>query len=319
MNRRFRAAAFLLCLSAFVCCASTSPSLSSVAVRAAQPGARPPAQIPLPNKPDTLKFAVIGDNGTGEKPEYDVGEQLAAWHEKFPFPLVVMMGDNIYGADRPQDFVKKFEAPYKALIDAGVKFYASLGNHDSREQRNFKPFNMEGKLYYSFKAPKQDVRFFAFESTYPEPEQVAWLEKELAGSREAWKVVFFHHPLYSSGERHGSDTQLRDVLEPLFIKYNVSMVLTGHDHFYERTKPQKGIVYFVVGASGQLRRGNIDRSTGLTAKGFDTDTSFVVGEFINDEFIFQAISRTGQIVDSGVVFRRKADDGGAAARGGAQP
>ena len=88
--------------------------------------------------------------------------------------------------------------PYKPLLDAGVKFYASLGNHDSPEQRLYKFYNMDGKRYYSFKAPKQDVRFFALESTYMDKDQLAWLEKELDGSREDWKIAFFHHPLYSS-------------------------------------------------------------------------------------------------------------------------
>jgi hypothetical protein len=167
---------------------------------------------------------------------------------------------------------------------------------------------MEGKLYYSFKAPKANVRFFAFESTYPEPEQVTWLENELKGAGEDWKIMFFHHPLYSSGERHGSDIRLRQVLEPLFVAHNVSVVFTGHDHFYERVKPQKGIAYFVIGAGGQLRTGNIDRTTGITARGFDTDMSFFVAEIKDDEMTFQAISRTGQIVDSGVITRRKQPD-----------
>ena len=155
--------------------------------------------------------------------------------------------------------------PYKPLLDAGVKFYASLGNHDAREQRYYKLFNMDGKLYYTF-SPKSDIRFFILESTYPEPEQIKWVEQELASSGSDWKIAVFHHPLYSSGDRHGSDLRLRDVLEPLFLKYNVSVVLTGHDHFYERVKPQKGIAYFVVGSGGQLREGNIDRSTGLTGR-----------------------------------------------------
>src|SRR5262249_39764808 len=159
-----------------VSCATPARSFSSVAVRAAQPAgpAAPQRQIPLPNTADSLKFAVIGDNGTGDRPEYEVGEQLAAWRAEFPFALVVMMGDNIYGSDRPQDFVRKFETPFKPLLDAGVKFYASLGNHDSREQRFYKYFNMGDKLYYSFKAPKQNVRFFALESTYMDPDQVKW-------------------------------------------------------------------------------------------------------------------------------------------------
>ena len=111
--------------------------------------------------------------------QYEIGEQMPNWYDRFQFPFVVMMGDNIYGSDRPQDFVKKFEAPYKALLDKGVKFYATLGNHDSREQRYYKLFNMDGKLYYTFKAPKEDVRFFALESTYMDPDQMKWLEDEL--------------------------------------------------------------------------------------------------------------------------------------------
>jgi 3',5'-cyclic AMP phosphodiesterase CpdA len=190
------------------------------------------------------------------------------------------------------------------LTDAGVKFYASLGNHDAREQRYYKPFNMEGQLYYTFN-PKPDIRFFALESTYPVPEQIQWLEKELKASTSDWKIAFFHHPLYSSGDRHGSDIRLRDVLEPLFLKYNVSVVLTGHDHFYERVKPQKGITYFVVGSGGQLRAGNIDRQSGLTDKGFDTDLAFMAAEIVGDQMYFNAISRGGQIVDSGAITRRK--------------
>ena len=89
------------------------------------------------------------------------------------------------------------------------------------------------------------------------------------------------------------------------MKYGVSVVFSGHDHFYERTKPQKDIVYFVTGSGGQLRKGNIDRRTGLTAKGFDTDQAFLMAEIDRDELFFNAISRTGAVVDSGVIRRRK--------------
>ena len=83
------------------------------------------------------------------------------------------------------------------------------------------------------------------------------------------------------------------------------MVLNGHDHFYERVKPQKGIQYFVVGSGGQLRAGNIDRQSGITAKGFDTDLAFLAAEIIADKMYFNAMSRTGETVDSGVLTRRK--------------
>ncbi|HTH02514.1 MAG TPA: metallophosphoesterase [Vicinamibacterales bacterium] len=267
------------------------------------------ASLPLtvPNKADSLKFAVLGDFGTGSKEQYQLAAIMTRVHDQYPFNLVTLVGDNLYGSERPQDFKKKFEDPYKPLLDAGVKFYASLGNHDDpQEQRNYKLFNMDGKRYYTFKPDgKQSVRFFALESSYLQPEQVAWFEQELKDSNSDWKIPYFHHPPYSSGERHGSDPQIRTALEPLFLKYNVSVVLTGHDHFYERTKPQKGIVYFVVGSGGQLRKGNIDTRTGLTASGNDRDQSFMIAEINGDEMWFNAISRQGQVFDSGSITRRK--------------
>src|SRR5688572_29851412 len=232
---------------------------------------QPTQQTALPNKDGSFKFAVLGDFGTGDKTQYELAQQMTTVHQKFKYELVILVGDNLYGSERPQDFKKKFEDPYKPLLDAGVKFYASLANHDAREQRYYKLFNMDGKLYYSFKPEKQSVRFFALESTYLDPQQVAWFEKEVKDSTSSWKIPFFHHPLYSSGDRHGSDTRLREVLEPLFVGNNVSVVFSGHDHFYERIKPQKGIVYFVVGSGGKLRKGDIDRNSGLTAAGNDQD------------------------------------------------
>jgi hypothetical protein len=263
------------------------------------------AAVALPNESGSLKFTVLGDFGTAETPEYELAAQMAKFGAGFKLDLVVTVGDNLYGAERPQDFKRKFEDPYKPLLDAGVKFYAALGNHDARAQRYYKPFNMDGKLYYSLKAPKQNVRFFMLDSTYPVPEQIDWLEKELKGSHEDWKIVVFHHPLYSSGGRHGSDLELRATLEPLFIKYNVSVALTGHDHFYERIKPQHGIAHFVVGCGGQLAAGDIDKSSPITAKGFDTDRAFLAMEISGDKLYFNAISREGRVVDSGIIERRK--------------
>lgn len=292
-NRRLSAGVAACALAALF--AWTVPSVA----------AQSQAVTELPNKPDSLRFAVIGDNGTGGAEQYQVGDEMAKWYERVPFPLVIMVGDNIYGSDRPQDFVKKFEAPYKTLLDKGVKFYACLGNHDSREQRYYKLFNMDGKLYYSFKAPKQDVRFFALESTYMDDRQLKWIDNELAASREKWKIVFFHHPLYSSARTHGSTLKLREVLEPLFIKYGVSLVLNGHDHTYERVKPQNGIQYFVEGSSGQLRNGDLRKGSPLTAAGMDTDRAFMLMEIDGDTLTFNTITRTGAIIDSGIVQRRQ--------------
>jgi 3',5'-cyclic AMP phosphodiesterase CpdA len=163
---------------------------------------------------------------------------------------------------------------------------------------------MNGEHFYTF-SPAPDIRFFALETTYMEPAQVEWLAKELKSSSSDWKIVYMHHPLYSSGERHGSDLRLRAAIEPLLVNHNVSVVFAGHDHFYERVMPQKGILHFVIGSGGQLRRGNIDRASGITARGFDTDLAFLVAEIAGDQMTFQAISRTGAVVDSGTVTRRQ--------------
>ena len=305
--QRHRVPAAVLFVALILGCRAAGTAVVSgpAVVQAPQAAAAPP--IELPNKEGSLKFGVLGDFGTGSREQYQMADQIAKLHGRFPFEIVVTVGDNLYGSERPQDFVRKFEQPYKPLLDAGVKFYASLGNHDAREQARYKLFNMDGRTYYTFKAPKEDVRFFALESDYPKPEQIAWLERELDNSREKWKIPYFHHPLYSSGGRHGSDLTLRRTLEPLFIKYGVSVVLTGHDHFYERIKPQNGIVYFVVGAGGKLREGNIDRGTGLTARGFDTDLSFMAAEISGDEMYFNTIARSGKVIDSGTIERRRTE------------
>lgn len=272
--------------------------------------------ITLPQRDGSLKFAVIGDSGTGGRQQYEVAARMAEAYAIYKFELVLMLGDNLYGSERPKDYEKKFERPYKPLLDAGVKFYASLGNHDDREQRLYKLFNMGGELYYSFKAPRQDVRFFALDSTYRDRRQIEWVERELKGAAENWKIAFFHHPLYSSGGRHGPTEDLRAVLEPLFLKYNVSAVFAGHEHFYERIVPQKGIFYMISGGAAKLREGNIRPNSPITAKGFDDDNHFVLMEIDGDEMFFQAISRTGQTVDSGSFRRRQPEttSGGPAGR-----
>jgi predicted MPP superfamily phosphohydrolase len=293
-----RAASILVTVFLLVC-----PPLS------AQRGVR----VALPNTPGSVKFLAMGDMGTGEREQYEVAEQMVAAHSQFPFDFAIMLGDNLYGSQRPADFVLKFERPYKALLDGGVKFYAALGNHDEQNNRFYKPWNMGGERYYTY--TKKNVRFFVLDSDYIDPKQLDWLTKELRDSTEDWKIAYFHHPLYSSAGRHGSETDLRLVLEPLFVRYGVNVVFSGHDHVYERIKPQKGIYYFVSGSAGQLRRGDLRRSA-LTDAGFDQDQSFMLAEIDKDTLSVQAISRLGRTVDTATIARqpRKAPETTAAAR-----
>jgi hypothetical protein len=257
--------------------------------------------VTLPLKDGSLRFAVIGDTGTAARIQFDLARQMAAWRERVGFTFVLLTGDNIYGADTAAEMKRKFEDPYAALLAKDVKFYASLGNHDNPNQRFYKLYNMNGEQYYTFR-PKLGARFFAVDSNYIDQKQLAWLEKELAASGSEWKIVFFHHPLYSSGLNHGPAISTREVLEPIFVRHGVSVVLTGHEHFYERIKPRKGILHFISGGGGKLRPGDI-RKDPQTAAGFDVDLHFVMMEIDGDDLWFQAVSRTGKTVDSGA-FRR---------------
>jgi hypothetical protein len=258
----------------------------------------------LPLKPNSTRFAVIGDTGTGDASQIEIARQMARVHAEFPFEFVLMLGDNIYGNNNAAAFKLKFEDPYQELLKSGIKFYAALGNHDDPNQRLYKLFNMDGKRFYSFK--KGDGQFFALDSTYMSPEQSTWIEKELAGSTAKWKICFFHHPMYSDARFHGPDLDLRKRLEPLLSRFGVNVVLNGHEHVYERLQPRHGIQYFILGSGGQLRRGDL-KPSGDTAKGFDSEQAFGVMEVSGDETYFQVISARGATVDSGVLTKIKAE------------
>jgi predicted MPP superfamily phosphohydrolase len=266
------------------------------------PGAVLADDLRLPLKSGSVKFAVIGDTGTGDSHQLAIAKELAAWRAKFPFEFVLMMGDNLYGGDAAKDYQKKFEKPYEMLLAEGVKFYATLGNHDNPNERLYKAFNMNGERYYTFKPDKSSVRFFSLDSNYVDEKQLQWLGKELAASGSDWKICFFHHPLYSSGETHGSAELQQQLLEPVLLKYGVNVVLSGHEHLYERIRPQKGVAYFTLGNSAKVRRGDL-KKTDLTAKGFDEGYAFMLVEIAGDDFFFQTISEEGRTLDEGSVHR----------------
>jgi 3',5'-cyclic AMP phosphodiesterase CpdA len=298
-----RAASVLL--AGLLAAVPLAPAKENAASARASSSALAPRPVEaLPGRADSLKFAVLGDTGTGEQAEYDVARQMAAARATFAFDVVILLGDNMYGRQDAQDFVTKFERPYEALLHAGVLFYATLGNHDNQNNRFYKGFNMGGERYFTF--VKKNVRFFVLDSNQLDPKQRAWFDAELQQSGEDWRICYFHHPIYSDGGRHGSDVSLRVALEPLFLKYGVNVVFSGHDHIYERLKPQRGITYFVSGSGGELRKGDVHPSE-MTAAYFDRDQSFMLVEIAGDDLFFAAVARTGATVDSGVVHRQPSE------------
>ena len=253
---------------------------------------------------DKIRFAVIGDWGTGDKHQIGIARQMFASHQRAPFDFVISAGDNIYPNGSGRYFGKGFEQPFDSLLKDRVKFYAVLGNHDVHEGRQdqcqYPLFNMGGQNYYKIERGNGLVEFFMLDSNDFGATQSNWLESSLRNSKAKWKIAVFHHPIYSSGG-HGSATGLRKRLEPLFTRYGVNVAFSGHDHIYERTKPQQGIQYFVSGAGGKVRRGDVDRGSGLTAASFDDDNHFMVIEIGENQVRFEAISETGVVVDNGFV------------------
>jgi hypothetical protein len=277
---------------------------AAAAVSPLPPGA---SGLALPKKIGSLRFAVMGDTGRGDRNQYDTANELARWRERFDFSFVLMLGDNIYAAGTPENYAARFERPYKALIDAGVTFHAALGNHDPPGQWNYPFFHMNGNRYYTFTKSEgavpigaDRVQFFALDTVTLDNEQLVWLQRELTRSRAEWKICFYHHPLYTSGRYRTSAFRLRTRLEPIFLQYGVDVGLSGHEHFYERIVLRGGVQYFTSGAGGALRLHDISPSP-WTAAGFDTDTHFMLMEISGDTLYFQAISRTGQTIDSGAL------------------
>ena len=258
-----------------------------------------------------ITFAVIGDSGTGDEAQLSVARQMVKQREKTPFEFVIMLGDNIYEKGEERYIKPRFEEPYKDLIAAGVKFYASLGNHDIIKglefQTRYPNFNMGGRRYYNFEKGSENfpnlLEFFALDSNLMTPEQLKWLDTSLTSSKARWKIAFSHHSIYSSSKMHGAYIQLRSQLEPLYVKYGVNAVFAGHSHCYERVKPQKGVHYFTQGSSGEIKRRTLDRSTQLIAAGEDEKNSFLIVQAGENELKVDAIAADGSLIDSYTIKR----------------
>ena len=248
-----------------------------------------------------MKFAVLGDFGSGGSSEYEVAAQMALFRARFPFDFVITTGDNIIGSqDGPADFAEKFERPFQSLLKARVPFYATLGNHDKASNHSYGLWNMKGQRYYTFAV--KNVRFFALDSNRPDRAELTWVDEVLKSSNEQWKICYFHHPLYSDGVKHGPAVELRVMLEPRLVRHGVDVVFSGHDHVYERFTPQKGISYFVTGAGGQEVR--TLRRSAATAAAFAREQTFTAVEVAGAELFFQTVSRSGVTVDTGTIRKR---------------
>jgi hypothetical protein len=265
--------------------------------------------LALPKRAGSVRFAVIGDVGRGDARQYDTAAEMAAWHERFDFEFVLMLGDNIYPSGREDDFATRFERPYRALLERGVRFHAVIGNHDPQGIEHYAPFGMGGHRYYTFSTTagppwaERRVQFFALDTVGLTVSERQWLRRELEVSDADWRIVFQHHPIYTSGRYRFRAFAARRQLESLFVDFGVNVVFSGHEHVYERMLPQRGVHYFTSGSGGALRPDDLQPSR-LTATGFDDDTHFMLVEVTGDTLHFQVINRTGDSVDAGRIERR---------------
>jgi len=252
-----------------------------------------------------LRFISVADTGTGDDGQYAVAKAMYNYYQQKPYPLALLAGDNIYNSGEISKVKAVFDEPYAPLLKAGVKFRAVLGNHDvvtnnGMDEVKYPLFNMtdriypQGNRYYTFQEGK--VQFFAIDTNTDDPQQLAWLDKSLGESKALWKIVFGHHPIYSSG-LHGSTEALINTLPPLFAKHNVQLYLCGHDHDYERSRVMNGTTYIVEGAGANTRWMYTSDFTAYSA----SRPSFVALEVTSKQILTEAIGTDGEVFDRSVI------------------
>ena len=267
-----------------------------------------------------IRFIAVGDTGRGNDGQMAIARQMLAIQAKSKFDLIFFLGDNIYNDGNPADFGRKFTLPYQAFIENGTQLRGVVGNHDERGKGEGGillqqlMFGMGPRPYFSILRENASVEFFGLDSnaflttnlSLEGRTQLQWLDTTLAQSKSAWKIVLLHHPLYSSARRHGWNSgdknemeAVRSTVEPFLEKHKVRIVLAGHDHVYERLKPQKGIHHFVSGAGAEIRRGDLQTNSPFYQIGNDKELSFMLFSATPDSIRYWAINSQGLVIDSG--------------------
>jgi len=261
-----------------------------------------------------FSFLAFGDSGDGSSRQYDLAARMN--REKFDF--ILHTGDVIYPAGENRLYQPNFFTPYAPMLSRAPVWLA-IGNHDlntlgiAYQDVFFLPKNNPAKteLYYSFEYG--DAKFISLDTTIfghiPLGKHMTWLQGELASNTKRWLIVFCHIPVFSSGS-HGNDKILEYNLLPLFENYRVDIMLTGHDHNYERFKPIKkfnqspsfkGITHLVTGGGGKGTRGmNAPQSTSAFA---EASNHFMRFDVSRNQIRGRAIRIDGAVIDDFVVTK----------------
>ncbi len=251
--------------------------------------------------PLQLRFAATADTGSGDKNQFAVGRAMEAYRKQYPFDLVVLGGDNIYNSGEMSKIKIAFEEPYADLLKAGVKFRACLGNHDTRTENgdpqvNYPGFNMDSRYYTYRQGPAQ---FFVLDLnvSIPWDDQLVWLKQQLKDSKAAWKIVYSHFPIYSSGH-YGTSPDMVKLFTPIFKEYGVQLYINGHEHHYERSRPLDGTTYLITGHGGASLRPV--KPSGISAFAVSR-FGFSSIELYEKVMVIQGIGTDGNVFDRGVI------------------
>lgn len=181
-------------------------------------------------------IAVIGDFGDVSTPLTDVSNLIKSWSPD----AVITVGDNDYENDYTRSVTPYFDE-YISSRCTRNKFFPTYGNHDWKGNNGYDEIFPCTPDYYQFELGSAE--FFTVNSDELTNSQISWLEDSIKASTALWKVVFIHHSPYSSG-RHGSNSTTQFD----YASWGVDLVLSGHDHSYERIK--KDNVYYLINGLG---------------------------------------------------------------------
>ncbi len=253
---------------------------------------------PGPDSTEPVRFLAFGDSGGGGADQYALLEQMYT----VPYDIMIHTGDVAYDDGTIDQFEDNVFGVYADLF-RHIPFMPASGNHDYRTLQGapFRDvFNLpgdSGEKWYSY--DWGPVHFVALDTEADYRTQIEWLDRDLEANKLPWKIIYMHKPPYSSG-MHGSDTTLRTLLAPVLKRHGVQLVLAGHDHNYERIKPQDGTAYVVTGGGGVGTR-----SVGTSSfTDLSEDVIHVIyGAVGPDEMVLHAIDATGREFDSMVIPR----------------
>lgn len=197
---------------------------------------------------DRVAFLAAGDFGVGGPRQLSLGMRMKSYESRSPASMLVTLGDNDY-TESPARFRQNWRRSFGWARGSGLRVAGVIGNHDyavSRGRYEFKLLGMPGPYYLRRLG---DAQLFLLDSNAITDRQTAWLEQQLAESTSTWKIAVFHHPPFTCGGHSGSSTVQRRWV-PLFERYGVQLVLSGHDHNYQRFAGRSGVTYVVHGGGG---------------------------------------------------------------------